>query len=355
MSEEILSTVTLWFAIVAAMFAAYAVLDGFVFGVGILYPFVTKTDEERRLVLMAIGPVWKGNEVWLVAGGGLLFLAFPKAFASGFSGFYLALNLVLWCMILRGVSIAVRSHLDNPLWRTFWDVVFALSSLLLALIFGVALGNLIRGVPLSSDGQFFAALWTTFAPGPIPGILDWFTVLLGALSVTILTVHGANYLTIKTDGVVNGRARRIAGIGEWVMVLLGITATAALPFVQPVLWHRYGADPVGFVLPLIAVVAWLTTVYCRRRRRDGAVFLSWSLLILGSLSSVAWGLFPNLLIATEDPAFSLTISNSAASSYGLRVGLGWFSLGISLVIGYTLWVYVSFRGKVEPFSAEDAY
>lgn len=355
MSEEMLSTETLWFAIVAAMFAAYAVLDGFVFGAGILYVFVARTDAERQLVLKAIGPVWKGNEVWLVAGGGLLFLAFPKAFAAGFSGFYLALNLVLWCVILRGVSIAVRSHLDNPLWRTFWDAIFALSSLLLALIFGVALGNLIRGVPLSSDGQFFAALWTTFTLGPTPGILDWFTVLVGALTVAMLAVHGAHYLIMKTDADVRIRASRIADVGAWAVVFLAILTGSALLFVQSALWQRYVAHPVGFVLPLIAVVTWLTALACRRRRRDGAVFISWSLCILGLFGSVAWGLFPNLLMATVDATYSLTVHNSAASSDELRLGLVWFPIGISLVLAYTVWVYWSFRGKVERSPVEEHY
>lgn len=345
----------LWYVIVVMMFAVYAVLDGFNLGTGIIYLFIARTDTERQLVLKAIGPVWKGNEVWLVAGGGLLFLAFPKAFAAGFSGFYLALNLVLWFLIMRGLSIALRSHLHNPLWRAFWDAIFAAASLLLAFVFGAALGNIIRGVPLAPDGYFFAALWTTFTPGPTPGILDWFTVLIGALTVAILAVHGANYLTIKTDAAVHSRASRIADAGTWAVILLAIVAILALPFVQPALWHRYAEHPVGYVFPLTAVGALLTAWYFRRFRRDVAVFLSWSLFILGSLGSVAWGLFPNLLMATEDPAYSLTIYNSAASSYGLRVGLVWFSIGISLVIAYTIWVYMSFRGKVERVLFEGPY
>lgn len=345
----------LWFAIVVFMFAVYAVLDGFDFGVGILYLLVAETDEERRLVMKAIGPVWKGNEVWLVAGGGLLFLAFPKAFAAGFSGFYLALNLVLWFLIMRGLSIGLRSHLENPLWRTFWDAIFAVTGVLLAFVFGVALGNIVRGVPLGPDGYFFAALWTTFTPGPTPGILDWFTVLVGALAVAILAVHGANYLAIKTDGVVNGRARRIAEISEWIVLFLGVAATAALPFVQPALWQRYAAHPVGSVLPLTAACALFTAWYGRRSGWHGAVFVSWSLFMLVGLSGIAWGMFPNLLFATGDPLHSLTISNSAASSYGLHVGLVWFGVGISLVIAYTIWVYASFRGKVERSPVEEHY
>lgn len=350
-----MSIEALWFIIVVMMFAVYAVLDGFDFGVGIIYLLVAKTDEERRLVMKAIGPVWKGNEVWLVAGGGLLFLAFPKAFAAGFSGFYLALNLVLWFLIMRGLSIGLRSHLENSLWRSFWDAIFAVTGVLLAFVFGVALGNIVRGVPLGPDGYFFAALWTTFRPGPTPGILDWFTVLMGALSVAILAVHGANYLVVKTDGDVSARARRFAGIGEWVVLLLGIAATAVLPFVQPALWDSYVAHPFGSVLPLAAACVLLTAWYCRRSGRHGAVFLSWSLFIFLGLGSTAWGIFPNLLFATGDPSHSLTISNSAASSYGLHVGLVWFGIGISLVIAYTIWVYMSFRGKVERSPAEEHY
>jgi cytochrome bd-type quinol oxidase subunit 2 len=254
----------LWFVIVVMMFAVYAVLDGFDFGTGIIYVFVARTDAERQLVFKAIGPVWKGNEVWLVAGGGLLSLAFPKAFAAGFSG-------------------------------------------------------------------------------------------IGALTVAMFAVHGANYLALKTETVVRIRASRIANGGTWAVTLLVIMALPALVFVQPALQHRLDEYPVGFVLPLTAAGALLMAWYCRRSRRDGTVFLSWSLFILGSLGSVAWGLFPNLLIATEDPAYSLTINNSTVSSYGLRVGLVWFGLGISLAIGYTIWVYLSFRGKVEQPSIEDDY
>jgi cytochrome d ubiquinol oxidase subunit II len=305
--------------------------------------------------LKAIGPVWKGNEVWLVAGGGLLFLAFPKAFAAGFSGFYLALNLVLWSLILRGMSIALRAQLHHSLWRDFWDAIFAAASLLLAVVFGAALGNIIRGVPLTSDGQFFAALWTTFTLGPQPGILDWFTILVGVLTVAIFTVHGANYLIVKTDEAIHNRASRIADVGVRSVILLAMVAIPTVPSVQPFLWHRYDAHPVGLVLPLTAVVALITALYGRRRRWDGAVFFSWILFILGTLGSAAWGLFPNLLIATEDPTYSLTIYNSAASTDGLRLGLVWFPIGISLVVAYTTWAYWSFRGKVEQFSSEESY
>jgi len=163
---------TFWYMVVTVMLGIYVVLDGFDFGVGIVYPFLTRTEQERLTALGAIGPVWNGNEVWLLASGGLLFFAFPKAYAAGFSGFYLALIIVLWLLIARGLALELRSHVDHVLWRQFWDLAFSGASILLAVVFGAALGNLIRGVPLSRDGYFFVALWTDFMTGPEPGILD---------------------------------------------------------------------------------------------------------------------------------------------------------------------------------------
>ncbi|MFM8550780.1 MAG: cytochrome d ubiquinol oxidase subunit II [Nitrospiraceae bacterium] len=337
---------TLWFTIVALMLAVYVVLDGFDFGTGIVYLFVARTDTERRTVLQAIEPVWDGNEVWLIAGGGLLFMAFPKVYAAGFSGFYLALMLVLWLLILRGISLPLRSHLTNPLWRTFWDGTFAGASLLLAIVFGAALGNLIRGVPLNADGYFFAALWTDFLPGPVPGILDWYTVLMGVEGVAILTVHGANYLAMKTEGLVQERARRMAKMEIWVVAALTVAAVLALPIVQPGLRRNYDAHPIGYVLPLLAAGAMAGLFYFRHRQQDLASFLASSLLILSLLGSAAWGLYPNLLISTVHPAHSLTVSNAAIAREGLQTALGWFIPGIGLVAAYSWYVYRSFRGKV---------
>jgi cytochrome d ubiquinol oxidase subunit II len=338
---------TLWFAIVTMMLVIYVVLDGFDFGTGIIYLFVARTDAERRTVLHAIEPVWDGNEVWLIADGGLLFLAFPRAYAAGFSGFYLALIMVLWLLILRGLSLSLRSHLANHLWRAFWDRVFAVASLLLAIVFGAALGNLIRGVPLNAEGYFFTALWTNFRPGPAPGILDWYTLLMALEGTAILTVHGANYLVMKTDGEVQRHARRVAELGLWVIAALTVAAILAIPVVQPGLRLNYDAHPIGYLLPLVAAGALGSLFYFRRCQQDIAAFLASSLLILGLLGSTAWGLFPNLLISSVDPAYSLTVSNAAASPYGLQTALVWFIVGFSLVVVYSLYVYRSFWGKVD--------
>ena len=337
---------TLWYAIVTVMLAMYVVLDGFDLGVGVLYPFVTRTETERRAVLASIGPVWKGNEVWLVVSGGLLFFAFPRAYAAGFSGFYLALIMVLWLLIFRGLALGLRSHLNHPLWRQFWDVAFSVASFGLALVFGAALGNLIRGVPLNPDGYFFVALWTDFTPGPEPGTLDWFTLLMGLASAAILTLHGANYLAMKTDGDLHLRAAAAATWTGWIALGLTCLAMLAIPLVQPALRLNYTAHPLGYLFTAIGALALIGTVVFRRRQHDVAAFATSSLFILAMLGSVAWGCYPNLLIATTDPANSLTIFNATAGAYGLRIGLVWFLGGFALAMSYQVSVHRAFWGKI---------
>src|SRR6266581_9275677 len=189
-----------WFVLVAVMITAYVVLDGFDLGAGVLHLLIARTEEERRTVIRTIGPVWDGNEVWLVAGGGTLYFAFPLLYASAFSGFYLALMIVLWMLIMRGASIELRMQIEGGVWRSFFDGLFFLSSALLAIFFGAALANVIRGVPLASDGYFFLPLWTNWRVGDQPGILDWYTVIGGVVALVALAVHGALYVAVKTDG-----------------------------------------------------------------------------------------------------------------------------------------------------------
>lgn len=337
---------TFWFVAVTLMLGIYVVLDGFDFGVGVIYPIVTKTERERRVALGAIGPVWNGNEVWLLASGGLLFFAFPKAYAAGFSGFYLALIIVLWLLIGRGLALELRSHVDHVLWRQFWDLTFSSASALLAVVFGAALGNLIRGVPLNQDGYFFVALWTNFMTGPDPGILDWYTVLTGVTSAAILAFHGANYLAMKTDDELHSRASTISRLSWFAVIGLVVSVLAATPFVQPSLRLNYAAHPVGYIFPSVGVAALAAAMEFRRRDADAATFGASSLFILAMLASTAWGSYPNILIATTDPANSLTISNATAGAYGLQVGLWWFLVGITLVIVYQVYAHCAFPGKV---------
>src|SRR5579863_7820250 len=200
---------TLWFAIVAVMVAAYVVLDGFDLGAGVIYLGAARTSAERRIIMRSIGPVWDGNEVWLLAAGGTLYFAFPLLYASSFSGFYLPLMMVLWLLMLRGIGIELHAHMDNPVWRGFLDFVFCGSSALLCIFFGAALGNVVRGVPLGADEYFFESLWTNFRVGRNNGILDWYTVMTGVVALVTLTVHGALYVVIKTEGDLARRARGI--------------------------------------------------------------------------------------------------------------------------------------------------
>ncbi len=337
---------TFWYVIITMMLAMYVVLDGFDFGIGVLYPFIARTETERRTVLASIGPVWKGNEVWLVASGGLLFFSFPRAYAAGFSGFYLALTMVLWLLIVRGLALGLRSHLSHPLWRQFWDLAFSGASLLLAIVFGAALGNLIRGVPLNPEGYFFVALWTDFTPGPNPGTLDWFTLLMGLASAAILTLHGANYLAMKTEGDLYLRAEASAKRTGWIALGLTCLAIFAIPFVQPALRLNYTAHPLGYLLTVIGMFSLIGTMVLRRGQRDVAAFTTSSLFILVMLGSVAWGCYPNILIATTDPANSLTIFNATAGMYGLRIGLWWFLFGFALAMIYQIYVHRAFWGKV---------
>src|SRR5277367_68627 len=206
---------TIWFCIVAVMLAAYVVLDGFDIGAGAIHLFAAREEAERRAIIASIGPVWDGNEVWLLAAGGTLYFAFPGLYASGFSGFYLALMIVLWLLMLRGLSIELRSHFESSLWRSFWDAAFGGSSILLAIFFGAALGNVVRGVPLNKDGFFFLPLWTNLEPGVNPGIIDWYTVLVGIAALLVLTLHGALWVVLKTDGPLAIRARSIASRVYW--------------------------------------------------------------------------------------------------------------------------------------------
>src|SRR5271166_947161 len=228
------------------MFAIYAVLDGFDMGVGIVYLFVARTDAERRRMLGSIGPVWDGNEVWLIAAGGTLFFAFPSAYASGFSGFYLPLIMVLWLLILRGTAVEFRNHIVSPVWTPFWDVVFAGASALLALFFGAALGNVIRGVPLDANDSFFLPLWTDFRIRPDAGILDWFTITLGVASVAVLTMHGTLWIAMKTQGELRARAWQVASLAWTIVVLLTLALLIVVPLTLPYFAGRYAARPWSF-------------------------------------------------------------------------------------------------------------
>ncbi len=337
---------TLWFVFVALMIAMYVLLDGFDLGAGAIHLVAAREEGERRKIIRAIGPVWDGNEVWLIAGGGTLFFAFPVLYASSFSGFYLPLIIVLWLLMLRGLSIELRGHIGDPMWASFWDAVFFLGSSLLAVFFGAALGNVVRGVPLDAEGYFFQPLWTDFNPfSETPGILDPYTVLIGLLALATLIVHGANFIAVKTDGDLNARSRTISRRFTYVTVALTIVATAFTFWVSPWMLDSFNERPYGYVLPLVAIAGLVGMVLFNLRNDDRAAFLSSGAYIIGMLTSTVFGVYPKVLPAV-DPANSLTIYNASASQYGMAVGLVWWSIGMVLAVVYFVVIYRLFRGKV---------
>jgi cytochrome d ubiquinol oxidase subunit II len=335
-----------WFVLVAFMLVAYVVLDGFDLGAGILHFLIARGDSERRMILRAIGPVWDGNEVWLVAGGGTLFFAFPLLYASSFSGFYLPLNIVLWLLILRGVGIEFRMHVANQLWRDFFDHVFAFGSLLLAAFFGVALGNVIRGVPLGADHYFFEPLWTNLRPGPNAGVLDWYTVLAGVVALVALAYHGAAYLSLKTQGELAEKSRNISGKLWPALVALTVIALVATIAVRPQVTKNYIDHPIGFVIPLLVLGSLARMFIAQRSGNDQRRFIASCVYLASMMGGAAYAMYPALLPSSRPGVPDITIYNSAAGSYSLTYGLIWWSVGILIAVGYFVLVYRMFRGRV---------
>lgn len=328
----------IWFGLFMVIIAGYLILDGFDLGVGILHPFVARNDSERRVLLNSIGPVWDGNEVWLVLGGGALFAAFPLVYASLFSGFYLAMMLVLVCLILRTVAIEFRSKRPGAGWRAVWDWVFCLSSAGLALLLGVAFGNVIRGVPLDQQGNISVNLIELLSP---------FALLVGVTTIAMFAMHGAIFLTMKTEEPLLERILRwlprlmIAFFVLNTLVVLG-TLLLALPITS-----AYLSQPWLAVFPAAALVSVLVAWRMARRGRTFQAFVASSAMIALLIFSVAVGIFPNLLLSTINPAYNLTIYNAASQPNTLLVMLIIALIGMPFVLLYTAGVYYIFRGKVK--------
>jgi cytochrome d ubiquinol oxidase subunit II len=344
---------SIWFCLVALILAGYVVLDGFDIGVGILHLWLGRTDAERRAVMRSIGPVWDGNEVWLLAAGGTLYFAFPALYASSFSGFYLPLMMVLWLLILRGISLEFRSHVGGPVWPVLWDAGFAIASILLAIFYGAALGNVVRGVPLDPAGRFFEPLWTTFRPSGQTGILDWYTILLGVAAFAVLALHGATWLAFKTEGQLHDRSVRALML-LWVPVAL---LTAVITFASfrllPYLMLGFRERPWGAIFPVLAIAGLLGIFWFTRMREHAYAFGASCAYLVGMLTSVAFSLYPSLLPSSTNPLYGgLTISNAKAGDYGLKIGLVWWIFGMALASGYTLYTYRNFADKVRVEDSE---
>ena len=337
---------TTWFLLVAGMIAAYVVLDGFDLGVGALYLFITSTDRERKLLLRTIGPVWDGNEVWLLAAGGTLYFAFPLLYASAFSGFYLPLMIVLWLLIFRGIGVELRAHVDSAVWRGFFDGCFAFSSLLLTIFYGAALGNVVRGVPLNADGYFFLPLWTDWRIGSQPGVLDWYTVIAAVLALLALTIHGANWVALKTSGELNARAKRVAVILWPLLAILTLASLWATLSIRPGMLANYRRHAILLVIPAAVAASLVAMFVFARKRAEKAAFVASSAYLALMLLGAAAAVYPNLLISTTDPALNITMYNAASGTHSLSIGLIWWGFGMLLAIGYVVFVYRIFRGKV---------
>ena len=265
--------VELWFAILSAMLAIYAVLDGWNIGCGILQFLVGRSPKERRLVISAIGPLWTWHEVWLVASGGVLFVAFPSVLAVALPGFYLAVFVLLWCLVGRGLSLEFGGHIDDPLWRTFWDVAFAVVNLLIAVLLGAALGNLLRGVPLTATGKFSLAFFTDFRTRGEVGILDWYTISVAVFTVVCVAAHGASYLVWKTEGPVHDRSLNLAR-RLWLAVFVLMPAiTAETAVVRPEMFTEMMRRPLAWLAVLIAILGSLAIVIGQRSGRELLAFL----------------------------------------------------------------------------------
>jgi len=336
---------TLWFCLVALMLTVYVLLDGFDLGAGAIHLLVARTDEERRQVLASIGPVWDGNEVWLIAAGGTLYFAFPDLYAGAFSGFYLPLMMVLWLLILRGISIEFRNHIISRIWDPFWDFVFSASSLLLAIFFGAALANVVRGVPLDSSGYFFEPLWTDFRLGEQTGILDWYTIIVGVMSLAVLTMHGALWVQLKTTDAVNQRAGKMAGSVWWLVLILTALVSTITFQLQPQVKENFVTSPWGFIFPALAIAGIAGVRFELVKRDERKAFFASCAYLMGMLTSVVFGLYP-LVLPARNPIYSLTVSSAKAGDYGLKIGLMWWTFGILLVIGYFVYTYRSLAGKV---------
>lgn len=331
---------SIWFVVLAFMLAGYAVLDGFDLGVGALHLLVGRSTRERDRLIDAIGPVWNGNEVWLLAAGGSMVAAFPHVYASSFSGFYLALMLVLWLLLLRGLGIEFRHQIDHDLWRHGWDVTFSVASTLLALLFGVALGNVLRGVPLNEAGEFRG----TFAL-----MLNPFALLGGVLSLSLLSMHGAAWIAVKTEAELQVRARRWASALWWTSVVLLAAMVAASFAVRPDFTRNFQTHPWLLAIPLLTVASIAAIKHYQRRGDDRGAFVAGAAMIAGILASVAAGLYPMLLPSLAgSPHPGLDIYNAASPERSLQIALWVYLFGMALVLIYLFNIYRVWRGKVTP-------
>jgi cytochrome d ubiquinol oxidase subunit II len=326
---------TVWFLLIGFLFAGYAILDGFDLGTGALHLIVARNDTERRQVLNAIGPVWDGNEVWLITGAGALFAAFPLVYATVFSGFYLAMVLLLGALILRAVSIEFRSKETARIWRFGWDVGFSVGSALAAVLFGVALGNVLRGIAIDPDGAY---------RGGLIGLLNPFALSVGVLSLGVAVLQGSSWLVLKTEGALQSRARRARVAAVALVLVAWVGATTIARTDAPRVFDNF-ADPLAWVGPFLTANVLFYMLLAIRFKQDGRAFLFSSLTVVGLAATAGTALYPNLVPAVN-VARSLTVDNAHSSDTALTVMLVLALIGMPIVLAYTSFIYWKFKGKV---------
>jgi cytochrome d ubiquinol oxidase subunit II len=325
---------TVWFVLVMVLLIGFFLLEGFDYGVGILLPFLGKDDRDRRVIINTIGPFWDGNEVWLITAGGAIFAAFPNWYATLFSGFYLALMLMLVALIVRGVGFEFRSKDRRPQWRKTWDWMIFFGSLVPALLWGVAFANLIRGVPINEEMQYVGSFWTLLNP---------YALSAGLATVAAFTLHGAVFLCLKTKDEIMERAHAAAKRVWPVAVVLVLIFVAATYFATD-MFARLGIDPGP--IPLGAGVALLVAGWFIHQRREGWAFVMTGLTIVLSAATVAIGLYPRVMVSSLDPAWSLTIQNAASGPYTLRLMTIVALIFVPIVLIYQGWSYWVFRKRI---------
>lgn len=356
----------LWWGLLGALLIGFAVMDGFDLGAGMLLPFVARTDAERRVVINTVGPVWEGNQVWLVLGGGAIFAAWPPLYAVAFSGFYLAMFLVLCALILRPVGFKFRSKVADPRWRAVWDGLLFVGGLVPALIFGVAVGNTLVGVPFRFDDDL-----RLIYEGSLLGLLNPFALLCGLVSVTMLTLHGATWLALKADEPVASRAAHVVEKAALALIVLFTLAGISLAFVEgyvvvqspggaapsnPLLkqvvtetagWLlNYGSRPWTLLAPIVTYLAIAGSALLMTRGRPGLAFMASGLAVAGIIATAGFSLFPFLLPSTLDPSASLTVFDASSSRTTLMIMLAATVIFLPLIVAYTGWVYWVLRGRV---------
>ncbi len=328
---------TIWFILIGVLLSGYAILDGFDLGVGAIHLFV-KGDTNRRIMINSIGPVWDGNEVWLVTGGGALFAAFPHVYATVFSGFYTAFMLLLFGLIFRAVAIEFRSKQPMVWWRTMWDRAFSISSILIALLMGVALGNIIIGVPVGADMEY---------AGSFLSLLNPYAIMVGITTVALFIMHGTIYATMKTEGELQRTVKGWVNNSIIFFVICYITTTMATLIYVPHMTRHFTSEPILFVVALLNMLAIANIPREIHHRREFRAFLSSCASILALLTLFAIGLFPNIVLSSPMPEHSLTIYNAASSQKTLGIMLTMAIIGIPFVLAYTISIYWIFRGKVK--------